>query len=293
MSGSEVGGATMPDRPRGQPLVTSRERGCGYRSRVGVRESHPPGTFSWTDLSTTDAAAALRFYGALLGWEGEEMPAGEGMTYWMLRVGGRDVAGMSLMREEQRAAGAPPAWLSYVTVEDAAASAARAAELGGTVMLPAFDVLDAGRMALLQDPQGAVFAVWQPRASIGAGLVNDPGAMTMNQLNTSDPQAAAEFYQGLFGWSASQVAPEPQAYWSLENDGRLNAGMMALPPEAVAPPHWLVYFTTADLDAAAGTIAAEGGEVVVPAMAVPAGRFLVARDPQGAYFALYEGDVDP
>ena len=121
--------------------------------------------------------------------------------------------------------------------------------------------------------------------------------MAMNQLNTSDPQAAAGFYAGLFGWSASQVAPElgggPQAYWSLENDGRLNGGMMALPPGGFAPPHWLVYFTVADLDAAAGTIAAEGGEVVVPAMAVPAGRFLVARDPQGAYFALFEGDVDP
>lgn len=260
---------------------------------MGVRESHPAGTFSWTDLSTTDTAGALTFYGVLLGWEGEEMPAGEGMTYWMLRVGGHAVAGMSAMGEEQRASGAPPAWLSYVTVEDADATAARAAELGGTVMMPAFDVLDAGRMALLQDPQGAVLAAWQPRGSIGAELVNDPGAMTMNQLNTSDPQAAADFYSGLFGWSTSQVAPEPQAYWSLENGGRLNGGMMALPPGGFAPPHWLVYFTVADLDAAAATIARDGGEVVVPATAVPAGRFLVARDPQGAYFALFEGDVDP
>ena len=260
---------------------------------MGVRDSYAPGTFSWTDLGTTDTGGALAFYGALLGWEGEEMPTGEDATYWFLRVDGRAVAGMSLMRGEALAAGAPPAWLSYVTVEDADATAARAAELGGTVMLEPFDVLDAGRMALLLDPQGGVFAVWQPRRSIGAELVNDPGAMTMNQLNTSDPGAAAEFYAGLFGWEAHQVAPEPQAFWSLQNRGRLNGGMMALPPGAPAPPHWLVYFTVADLDAAADVIAAEGGQVVVPAATVPAGRFLVARDPQGAYFALFEGDVDP
>jgi predicted enzyme related to lactoylglutathione lyase len=260
---------------------------------MGVRDSYAPGTFSWTDLGTTDTSGALAFYGALLGWEGEEMPAGDGATYWFLRVDGRAVAGMSLMRDEARAAGAPPAWLSYVTVEDADATAARAAELGGTAMLGPFDVLEAGRMALLQDPQGAVFAVWQPRGSIGAELVNDPGSMTMNQLNTSDPDAAAGFYGGLFGWEAQQVAPEPQAFWSLLNRGRLNAGMMALPPGAPAPPHWLVYFTVDDLEGAAETIAAEGGQVVMPETAVPAGRFLVARDPQGAYFALFEGDVDP
>ncbi len=260
---------------------------------MGLRESYAPGTFSWTDLGTTDPAAAAAFYGVLLGWEGEETPAGPAGSYWMMRRDGHDVAGMMAMPEAQQAAGAPPAWTSYVSVADADAAAARAAELGGAVVMPPFDVLEAGRMALLQDPQGAVFAVWQARRHIGAALVNDPGAMTMNQLTTSDPQAAAEFYSGLFGWSTSQVAPEPQAYWSFHNAGVLNGGMMGLPPGGPAPPHWLVYFTVADLDAAAAVIAAEGGEVIVPATAVPAGRFLVARDPQGAHFALFEGAVDP
>jgi hypothetical protein len=258
-----------------------------------VRESHSPGTFSWTDLSTTETAGAAAFYGALLGWEGEEMPAGEGVTYWMMRLGGRDVAGMSAMREEQRAAGAPPAWLSYVTVAGVDAAAARAGELGGAAMMLPFDVLDAGRMALIQDPQGAVFAMWEPRRSIGAGLVNDPGAMVLNQLNTSDPDAAARFYSDLFGWRVAQAATEPQPYWGIWNGEVLNGGMMALPPGAPAPPHWLVYFTVADLDAAAATIAAEGGEVAVPPMVIESGRILVARDPQGAYFALFEGAVDP
>jgi predicted enzyme related to lactoylglutathione lyase len=112
-------------------------------------------------------------------------------------------------------------------------------------MLPAFDVLGAGRMALVRDPQGAIFALWEPRAHIGAGLVNDPGAMVLNQLNTSDPEGAASFYAELFGWRITQVASEPQAYWGIENGGSLNGGVMALPPGTPAPPHWLVYFTAA------------------------------------------------
>jgi len=260
---------------------------------VGARDSHAPGTFSWTDLSTSDPAGAAVFYGALLGWEGEEVPAGPDASYWMMRVGGRDVAGMSAMREEQLATGAPPAWLSYVTVEDADAMAARVAELRGAVMLPAFDVLDAGRMALVRDPQGAIFALWQPRSHIGARLVNDPGAMVLNQLNTSDPEAAASFYADLFGWRITQVASEPQAYWGIENGGSLNGGVMALPPGTPAPPHWLVYFTAPDLDAAAEVTAREGGAVMVPATVIQSGRILIARDPQGAYFALFEGEVDP
>lgn len=260
---------------------------------MGKRASYPPGTFSWTDLSTPDPPAAAVFYGALLGWEGEEMPAGDAGSYWMMRVDGHDVAGMSSMREDQLAADAPPSWLSFVTVEDADAAAGRVADLGGAVMMPAFDVLEAGRMALVQDPQGAILALWQPRAHIGAALVNDPGAMVLNQLNTTDPEAAARFYSDLFGWSIHQVATEPRPYWGIEVAGSLNGGMMALPPSAPAPAHWLVYFTSPGLDGSARVIAREGGEVVVPAMPIESGHILVARDPQGAYFALFEGEVDP
>ena len=262
---------------------------------MGTRDSYAPGTFSWTELATFDHDAAAAFYASLLGWKGEETAAGDAGSYSMMRVGDRDVAGMYEMPEEQRAAGTPPAWLSYVTVEDAEATSARVAELGGRVVTPAFDVMDAGRMALVQDPQGAMLALWQPGAHVGAGLVNEPGAMVLNQLNTSDPEAAARFYSDLFGWTIRQVASDPQPYWGIDNGGSLNGGMMALPPEvpAPAPPHWLVYFTAADLEDAARTLEREGGQVVVSAMSVEAGRILVARDPQGAHFALFEGEVDP
>ncbi|HVE69162.1 MAG TPA: VOC family protein [Solirubrobacteraceae bacterium] len=254
---------------------------------MGRRTEHPPGAFSWVELSTTDAGAAKAFYTGLFGWEADDNPIPGGGVYTMLRVGGAAVA--ALYRQMQE--GAPANWLSYVTVESADAAAARAKELGGTLVSEPFDVMDVGRMAVVQDPQGAVFAVWEPRAAIGAELVNDPGSLTMNQLNAADPEAARAFYEGLFGWRFEPVSQDPP-YWSVLNGERLNAGMMALPPGAPAPPHWLAYFTVEDLDAAAGRIGELGGAVLVAPTDIPAGRFLVATDPQGAVFALFAGEVD-
>ena len=147
-------------------------------------------------------------------------------------------------------------------------------------------------MAVIQDPQGAILAVWQPKESIGARLVNDPGAMTMNQLNASSPSVAQDFYSDLFGWRFEQVSEEP-LYWGMYNGERLNGGMMPLPDESPAPSHWLAYFTVEDLDGAASRIGELGGQVVIAPMPIPSGRILVASDPEGAYFALFEGEVDP
>src|SRR3954469_1609249 len=188
--------------------------------RMGERTSHAPGTFSWVDLATSDAEGAKAFYGGLLGWQFEDMPIPDSPPYSMATIGGRTVAALYLKRDEQ----APPAWLSYVTVEDADAAAARAAELGGTGISEPCDVPEAGRMAVLQAPAQAVFAIWQPRGSIGAQVVNEPGALALNQLNTSDAQAAQAFYGGLFGWTFEGVASPGQAYWGIQNGGRLNGG---------------------------------------------------------------------
>jgi uncharacterized protein len=253
---------------------------------MGERTSHAPGTFSWVDLATTDAGAAKSFYGGLLGWDFEDMPVSDSPPYTMARIGGRTAAALYPKCDDQ----APPAWLSYVTVEDSDATAGRAAELGATIIDEAFDVLDAGRMAVLQDPTGAVFAVWQPRASIGAEIVNEPGALCLNQLNTSDPEAAQAFYAGLFGWTFRGVPGE--AYWGIDNGERLNGGMMPLPAEAGAPSHWLAYFTSSDVDASAAKIGGLGGRVLVGPVPVPSGRIAVAADPQGAVFGLVEGRMD-
>lgn len=258
---------------------------------MGQRTAYTPGTFCWADLSTTDADAARAFYGAVLGWEGE--PAGgEYGGYAVMTVGGDAVAGIAPQGPQQREAGVPPAWLSYVAVTSADETAARATELGGTVVAPPFDVPEAGRMAVIADPQGAVVGLWQAGEMAGARRVNEIGTMTMNQLNTNAPGPARDFHSALFGWEFATVATGAMPYWSITNAGSLNGGLMSLDPSAPAPPHWLVYFTVEDLDGADALIVDGGGAVVVPPMSVPAGRFLVAHDPQYAFFALFEGDVD-
>jgi predicted enzyme related to lactoylglutathione lyase len=159
------------------------------------------------------------------------------------------------------------------------------------------DVASAGRMAIVTDPTGATFALWQAGGHIGARLVNDPGSLCLNQLNTGDPEQARGFYEGLFGWHFVPVGTDEQPYWGIHNptaDGEaLNGGMMPLPPDATVPSHWLPYFTTADLDAAVARVEASAGTVLIPPMAIESGRIAEAMDPQGAVFALFEGRVDP
>jgi predicted enzyme related to lactoylglutathione lyase len=254
---------------------------------MGERTSYAPGTFSWTDLSTSDAEGAQRFYTGLFPWEPEDLPLPEGGVYTMLLLDGKRACAISAAREGQMTA-----WLSYVTVDDVDAAARRVGELGGTPLAEPFDVMEAGRMAVVQDPTGAVFALWQPRQSIGAEIVNGPGALSLNQLNTSDPGRAQEFYSELFGWRVEQVAGGDQPYWGIYNGDNLNGGMMQLPPGNPAPPHWLVYFGTDDIDAAAEYIGQSGGTVMVPKMEVPGGHFIVAQDPQGAVFGLFTGRFD-
>jgi len=251
------------------------------------RSSYAPGTFSWADLTTTDTEGAKAFYTSLFGWDFEDTPIPDGGVYTMLSKNGKAVGALSAAREGQ-----PPFWNSYVTVASADDSAAAAREHGGTVFMEPFDVMDVGRMAVVQDPTGAFFAVWEPRASIGAELVNEPGALSITQLNTTDPERAQSFYEGLFGWRFESVASGEVDYWGVYNGDRLNAGLMALPAETGVPSHWLVYYGIDDVDEAVGRISELGGQVLVGPTEVPSGRFLVATDPQGAAFAVLSGEYD-
>ncbi|UJA18910.1 VOC family protein [Thermoleophilia bacterium SCSIO 60948] len=253
---------------------------------MGARTSYAAGTFCWTDLSTPDAGAAKAFYRPLLGWEYETVSAG--VEYTMALVDGDEVAGLY----EPEADG-PPAWLSYVAVDDVAASAERVRELGGSVAAGPVELGPPGAMAVVADPQGAFFALWQAGARPGAARVNDPGCMSLNQLSTPDPEAAERFYSALFGWSFERQ-PVEDPYWGIMNGGCLNGGMLGLTDANEQPPNWLAYFTSTDLDAAVETIGASGGTVVVPPMAVgEEGRIIVALDHAGAAFGLWEGRVDP
>ena len=255
---------------------------------MGERERYEPGTFSWVDLGTDDPEAAKAFYVGLFGWQTRDVPMGAAGPYTMCLLGDGVVAAVYGREHSQ----GPPAWLSYVTVADADATVAAARAAGALSAQDPFDVFDAGRMAVLQDPTGAHFAVWQPGTSIGATLVNVPGALCLNQLNTSDPGRAAAFYIDVFGWRIEQVGTEPAPYWGIWNGPGLNGGMMALPPDAPAS-HWLHYFATDDTDASTVRTRELGGRVLVPPMAVPGGRIAVAMDPTGAAFGLLAGRLDP
>jgi uncharacterized protein len=250
------------------------------------RTQHSPGTFSWVDLATSDTEGAKSFYGELLGWDYDDQPIPEeagGGVYTMALTRGKAAAAISGAQPGQ-----PNAWNSYVTVASADDAAAKAGELGGQLLAEPFDVLDAGRMAIIQDPNGAVVSVWEPRANPGAGIVNEPGAFTMNQVNTSNPERSQEFYGGLFGWRFERIPEaEPLPYWGVYNGDRLNAGMLQQPPDG-----WLVYFGVESVDDAAKRIPELGGTVVVEPTTIPAGTFLVATDPQGAFFALFSGQYD-
>lgn len=259
---------------------------------MGQRTQYTPGTFSWVDLATTDQDAAKSFYGRLLGWEAEDVPVGDGATYSMMNRDGQVVAAISGQMAAQRDAGVPPAWNNYVTVADADATAARAAELGGTVHAPPFEVMTVGRMAVIQDPQGAYFMIWQPRDHIGASLVNSPGALCWNELASPDLDGSSRFYGELFGWSLNQMEGSPTPYLVIMNGEASNGGIRELAPPGV-PPHWLPYFAVADIDAAVATAGELGGTTLFGPDDIGIAKIAVVQDPQGAAFALYAGQLDP
>ena len=263
---------------------------------MGERTSHPPGTFSWVDLATTDLDGATAFYEGLLGWDHADTPIGDGAVYRMFQLGGRPAAAGFQQRDEERSHGIPPHWNNYVTVASADDAAAQAGEAGGNVVMDPFDVFDSGRMAVFADPTGAILSVWEPRAHIGAQIVNDPGALTWNELSTTDVDKARGFYGDLFGWRFEEVGSAETPYTTIYNGDRMNGGVRPLGDQEKqmgVPPNWMPYFVSTDLDASAARIGELGGQVMVGPMAILQGsRIVVARDPQGAVFALFEGDTE-
>lgn len=256
------------------------------------RQEYAPGTPSWVDLGTTDIEAAKEFYAGIFGWELEDSPTPHGGSYTMASRGGRSVAGLMAMPEEQRQMGAPPAWNTYVTVSDAEQALAAAEAAGGTVLVPVMDVMDAGRMGVIADPLGGACCVWQPQEHIGSQLVNEHGALTWTEFLTDDPAAAASFYSGLFGWKTVEFAgPDggaPGQMFLLEGTPVASAS----PAPAGVPTHWSVYFAVDDCDACAEAISAGGGQVTVGPMDIPPGRMAAAVDPTGAHFNVIELDPD-
>lgn len=249
---------------------------------------YAPGTFSWVELSTTDAEAAKKFYGELFGWSIVDVPIGEGGTYTMLQLEGKDVAALYQQGEDQQAQGIPPHWLSHVTVADVNITAEKVKSLGGTMVMGPFDVMTAGRMGVAQDPSGATFALWQPRDNIGAQLRDQPNTLCWNELATDDADKARDFYANLFDWSVEVEEFGPTVYTTFSNAGRPNGGMLQMNEEWEGiPPNWMTYFAVEDCDASAEKAKKLGGTLTVPPTDIPpVGRFAVIQDPQGAVFSI-------
>lgn len=245
-------------------------------------KSYEHGVPSWVDLGTADLARAVAFYGTLFGWDVPDAPeAGAGYRWAMLK--GRKVAGFG----PQVDPGAPY-WATYISVESAADVAASVVDNGGRTIVSPRDVLDLGHVAVLADPQGAVFSIWQPGLHKGAALANEPGAFSWNELLTTDAVAATTFYSTVFGWEPETHGEtgSPGSYTEWKVGGRAIAGMMATPPNMASGPaaRWAVYFSVADTDAAVALVADLGGNLVMGPMDIEPGRFAVVADPAGAVF---------
>jgi predicted enzyme related to lactoylglutathione lyase len=245
-------------------------------------ETYEHGVPSWVDLGTPDIAKASAFYSALFGWTVNEGPPEAG-GYAIAELRGRPVAGLG----PQQSPG-PPYWTTYVNVDDADKVVAKAGDAGGTVFVPPMDVMDVGRMAIFADPAGAVIGVWQPKEHKGAGIVNEPGTLTWNELMTTDVAAAKTFYNAVFGWGDVTHGEGAGAYTEFQVAGRSIAGMMEKPAELPAemPPFWGIYFAVADTDATAKRIGELGGSIMMPPRDIEPGRFAVGVDPTGAAFSV-------
>ncbi len=199
---------------------------------MGKRTSYEPGTFCWVDVATTDRTGAKAFYGALFGWEADDVPGGQGTTYARARLGGEQVAGIYELP--------PPRWTSYVCVEDADATVARARALGGTVEAEPFDV-GGGRRTEITDPAGAVVAIWEPGDHIGAGRVNELGCLCWNELTVPDFAAVERFYADLFEWHVVRVPMRegaPEIATIANRAGRRIGNMRGVPDR---PAAWTPY----------------------------------------------------
>jgi len=255
---------------------------------MATTTQHAPGTFCWPELATTDQPGAKQFYSSLLGWETVDSDMGGGEFYTMLNLKDRPLGALYNMRAEERASGAPPHWNSYVSVESADRSAAKAKGLGGTLLAQPFDVMDVGRMAIIQDPTGAIFCIWQAKKHTGAAVLNEVGALCWTELMTSDAGKAQAFYTGLFGWKAEAMPMGPMTYTIYKNGDAQAGGMMQITPEmGPIPSNWMVYFAVSDCDGTVAKAGTLGGKTVVPPTDIPnIGRFATLQDPQGAYFSI-------
>lgn len=254
-----------------------------------IMDSYDAGVPSWVDLMTVDQDSAIAFYCDLFDWQA--MKSGPEMgNYAMCMKGDQPVAGIGPIPD---GSAMPAAWTTYISVDDADAVAAAAIAAGGQILAPVMSVEGAGhkagRMAIVADPAGGVFGIWEPNEHRGSGLANEPGSFTWNELLSRDPQASREFLGSLFGYEWERMAGvEEMDYYTAKLGGRPVAGVMIVPPmiPADVPSYWNTYFAVADTDDTVARAVANSGTLLQPAFDSPFGRMAVLADPQGAAFSV-------
>lgn len=250
----------------------------------------PAGSPCWADIVVPDLDAARAFYGAALGWDFEvgEPDAG---GYLVATLGGRRVAGLTTPAAGVPAS--PPAWCVYLATSDAAASLARAVELGATVLLAPTRILDRGTTALLADPTGAVVGLWQPGTNPGWTVVDEPGTPTWSEVFSHDQPAALAFYTGLFDYTVRDLSGGGLTYAVLDLGHHPAAGVGAYGDGAgaAAPAAWTLYVAVDDADAAAARVDAHGGSVRQQPVDTPYGRVAIVAGPGGEVFAVMQPDA--
>jgi predicted enzyme related to lactoylglutathione lyase len=245
----------------------------------------PAGTPCWVDLAVPDVPKAVEFYSGVIGWSlvdsGEEFG-----HYHIAQVEGHAAAGVGPTMAE----GQPSFWTLYIASDDTDATAKLVTENGGSVIMEPMDVPGAGRMCIAADPTGGVFGIWQSLGMPGAAIVNEPGGIAWEDARLTDVEAGRAFYTAVFGWTYGEIpGMELSEYGTFHGGGDPLGGLGGLmgAPEGT-PSHWVVYFGTADVDAAVAAVERLGGGVTQPAVDTPYGRMAFVTDPFGAPFALHQ-----
>jgi predicted enzyme related to lactoylglutathione lyase len=259
------------------------------RLAVPAIDNHEEGMFSYSDLQTSDLEAATIFYTDIFGWKYEDAPMSEDPTdiYRMFTKGGRVVCAASKQRSEQADAGVPPMWNVYFTVSDVEMAAKRCEAAGGTVHADPFDVFEAGRMAVVADPAGAFFCLWEPKENIGSQVMHEPNTLTWAESGSTDVEKVRAFYSEALGWTSEEADMGEGMMYTVFSIGSDNvAGMMKSP----APiSYWSIYFDTDDCKGLTDKARAAGAQVMMDSDAVPGvGTISVLTDPQGAMFGLIQ-----
>lgn len=251
------------------------------------------GIVGWTDVAVPDMDAGESFYSNLFGWHAASAGPSESMPYTMFTLDGKLVAGMGPLSPDQIEAGQPPAWSSYIIVDDADAAFAAAVELGATPLMEPMQIMDSGKMVFILDPVGAAIGFWQSGTHDGAEVFNEPGSITWNDLATRDVETAKTFYTSLLGWELGEMPMgDDGTYWTFSNDGRMNGGtwdMSGMLPDDV-PSHWMAWFRVANCQTTADKVEALGGVVHRPPSQTGVGISAVVSDPFGAMFGIIETD---